>query len=82
MFNSPAKDATISNIKDSSCEMTNNLHNAANQAGRKVRNMVNNASDELLHTRDKVTGEIRSNPVRSSVIAMGVGVLVGALLRK
>lgn len=82
MFNSTAKDATVNSIKDSSCEMTNDLHAAANNAGRKVRNMVNNASDELLHTRDKVTGEIRSNPVRSSVIAMGIGAIIGALLRK
>ena len=82
MFQSTAKDSTISNLKETAHEMNNDLHNAANQAGRKVRSLYNAASDEVSYASDKVTGEIRSNPVRSSVIALGVGVLLGALLRK
>jgi ElaB/YqjD/DUF883 family membrane-anchored ribosome-binding protein len=74
MFNSPTK--------DSPSEAATTLHVAANNAGRKVRSLYTAASDEMAHTRDKVTGEIRSNPVRSSVIALGVGVLLGALLRR
>ena len=68
--------------KDNTCEMTNDLHNAANQAGRKVRSMVNAASDEISHASEHVTSEIRSNPVRSTMIALGVGAIIGALLRK
>lgn len=82
MFNSPAKDSTLGNIKDASCDMSDNLHVAANNAGRKVRSMVNAASDEISHASDKVTGEIRSNPVRSTMIALGIGAVIGALLRK
>ncbi|MDX2073770.1 MAG: DUF883 C-terminal domain-containing protein [Alphaproteobacteria bacterium] len=82
MFNSPAKEANTINLKDGSCEMGESLHDAAHNAGRKVRSMLHSASDELSHARDYVGTEIRSNPVRSSVIALGVGVLLGALLRK
>jgi ElaB/YqjD/DUF883 family membrane-anchored ribosome-binding protein len=82
MFSNTAKDSTVSNLKDSACEMSEELHNAANQAGRKVRSMYNTASDEVAYASDKVTGEIRSNPVRSTMIALGVGAIIGALLRK
>ncbi len=80
--NKAIKDSTMNNIEDSACEMTNSLTAAANQAGQKVRSMYNNASEEVTHASEKVTGEIRSNPVRSTVIALGVGALIGALLRR
>jgi hypothetical protein len=44
--------------------------------------MYNSASDEISHASGAVTGEIRSNPIRSSAIALGLGVVIGALLRR
>lgn len=82
MFPSTTKTDTVSEMKNSAHDVGAELHNAANQAGRKVRSMYNTASDEISHASDKVTGEIRSNPVRSSMIALGIGVLFGALLRR
>lgn len=82
MFNSPAKESNTINLKDGTCEMGESLHDAAHNAGVKVRGMIHSASDELSHARDYVGTEIRTNPVRSSVIALGVGVLLGALLRR
>ncbi|MFZ4125147.1 MAG: hypothetical protein ACOYJ2_03635 [Rickettsiales bacterium] len=82
MFNSPAKETNTINLKDGSCEMSESLHDAAHNAGRKVRSMLHTASDEMSHARDYLGTEIRNNPVRSSVIAVGVGVLLGALLRR
>lgn len=58
------------------------LHQAANQAGRKASGMFNTASDEIVHASEKVTEEIRSSPVRSSVIALSMGVALGLLLRR
>jgi ElaB/YqjD/DUF883 family membrane-anchored ribosome-binding protein len=81
MFTTSKEDG-ITNLKDSVHDINGELHNAANQAGRKVRSLYNSASDEITHASDTVTSEIRSNPVRSSLIAMGVGVLLGALLRR
>jgi ElaB/YqjD/DUF883 family membrane-anchored ribosome-binding protein len=82
MFNSPAKETNTINLKDATSEMGESLHDAAHRAGKKVRSMINTAGDELSHARDYMGTEIRSNPVRSSVIALGVGVLLGALLRR
>jgi ElaB/YqjD/DUF883 family membrane-anchored ribosome-binding protein len=85
MFSTATKDEAIK-LKNASQntahEVSNDLHDVANQAGRKVRSMYNAASDEISQASDKVTTEIRSNPVRSSMIALGVGVLLGALLRR
>ncbi len=82
MFNSPAKDTSTINLKDASAEMGENLNDAAHNAGRKVRGMLHTASDELSHARDYMGAEIRSNPVRSSMIALGACVLLGALFRR
>ena len=82
MFNSPAKETHSINLKDGTCEMGETLHDAAHNAGRKVRDMLHTANDELSHARDYVGTEIRSNPVRSSVIALGVGVLLGTMFRR
>lgn len=82
MHSTTTKDGAISNLKHSAHELNNDLHDAANQAGRKVRSIFNSASDDISHAGHQVTAEIRSNPVRSSAIALGVGVLLGALLRR
>ena len=82
MFNSPSKDATVTSLKSSANEFGDDLQNAANQAGRKVRSMYNSASDEISHASEVVTTEIRSNPIRSSAVALGVGVILGMLLRR
>ncbi len=58
------------------------LRDAAGKAGRKIRGIVDSAGDEFTHARDVVTSQIRTNPVQSSMIALGVGVLLGALLRR
>ena len=79
MFPTSAKEDTV---KNATHEIRDDLNHAANQAGRKVRNMFNSASDEISHASENVTTEIRANPVRSSAIALGVGVLIGALIRR
>lgn len=85
MFSTATKDEAVklkSASESTAHELNNDLHIAANNAGRKVRNLYNAASDEISHASEKVTGEIRSNPVRSSLIALGVGVLLGTLIRR
>jgi len=78
MFSTTTKDSTQNAAQD----IKGDLSNAANLAGRKVRSLYNSASDEISHASDTVTTEIRTNPVRSSMIALGIGVLLGALLRR
>ena len=60
----------------------NNIADMANRAGRTMRRYYDAASNELHDDYDMVTGRIRSNPVQASVIALGLGVIIGALFRR
>ena len=48
----------------------------------KVLNLYNSAFDELSHATETVTTQIRTKPVQSSVVALGIGFLIGALMRR
>lgn len=61
---------------------TPDLKEAANEAGRKVRSIYDTATSQAMEAKDTVTTQIRSNPVRSSLIALGVGFVFGALFRR
>lgn len=63
-------------------ETRDDLSAIANRAGKRVRSFLNSASDELTHASDTVTTQIRSNPVQSSLIALGAGFILGALFRR
>ena len=58
------------------------LDGLAKKAGRNVRSLFESAGDEVSHMQDSVTYEIRTNPIRATAIALGVGVLLGAVLRR
>ncbi len=81
MSTTKTKDDALTNLKNLANEKKDDIESAANQAGRKVRKLFNSANNEFSDASDMVTSEIRSNPIRSSAIALGLGVLVGALLR-
>lgn len=92
MYNA-TKDDNISSLKSSAKNIRNvaseaadeaavSLSDAANKAGRKLRDVLENAETEFTHAKDKVTTQIRSNPVQSSMVALGVGFIIGALLRR
>lgn len=82
MYNPMKKDDAVSNLSNAACDIKDTVNKAANQAGRDVRGMLHAANDEVVHAGHAVTGEIRSNPVRSAAIALGAGVVLGALLRR
>ena len=77
-----AKEDSISTIKGTARNANEDFQSSANQAGRKLRTVFNAASYEIAHAGDTVTAEIRTHPLRSSAIALGVGVVLGALLRR
>lgn len=58
------------------------LNDVAAKAGRQVRSMIDAASDQLADASDKIVSEVRANPVRSSAIALGLGLVLGALFRR
>ncbi len=63
-------------------EATSEFERAANRVGKQVRGFVDTASDQITDASEKVTSEIRSNPIRSSAVALGIGFILGSLLRR
>ena len=78
-----AKEETVKNLKQSTDDLQDELHNAANQAGRKVRGMIDNAEDEVSYVSDRLTSEFQTNPntFRRDCTRAWACVL-GALLRR
>jgi gas vesicle protein len=76
------KDTNEESLKDTVYEAGNQLHDSANKAGHKVRCMIKNASNDISNATEHLTDEIRNKPVRSSLLALGAGVLIATLLRK
>lgn len=54
----------------------------AHEAGRKVRDYFEVANDTVSQTADRVNDEINAHPMRSTLLALGAGFLIGALLRR
>lgn len=73
-FRSAANDVVEDTKKD--------LQKVAGKASRSVRDFMHSAGEEITHAKDTVTTQIRSNPIQSSAIALGVGIVLGALLRR
>ena len=69
-------------VRDGASNLRDDLQNAANRTGRSVREFFHTASDEFNHAADSVTTQIRHKPVQSSLIALGAGFILGALLRR
>lgn len=69
-------------VRDAALEVRDDVYSIANNAGRKLRSTFNSAADEVAHASDAVVSQIRTNPVQSSLIALGAGLLLGALLRR
>lgn len=63
-------------------ETAHDMREAAHKAGRKVRHILHQAGDEIHHATDTVAQQIRTNPVQSSVLALGAGLLLGMLIRR
>ena len=93
MLSSMTKEDAIHNLKtpsqntgdgfrDTLSEAKDDLSATANKVGRKVRSFVDSAEDEFTHVRKTVTEHVHEKPVQSSFIALGIGFVLGALLRR
>ena len=54
----------------------------ANEAGSKVREIFDHYSEDFGNTKEAIEENIRNKPLQSSIIALGVGVLLGLLIRR
>lgn len=93
MFAQAEKNAAVSHAKsaanhakkaanETAAEMQGDLRDIANTAGRSVRQFVTTARDEAEHAAEVVSEQIKARPIQSSVVALGVGVVLGLLFRR
>ncbi len=73
---------TASEAKNTVYKAKGDITEMASRAGRQVRNYIDTAGEQLHDARDKVVSEVRTNPVRSSLIALGAGLVLGVLFRR
>lgn len=73
---------TATHLGDAASQVKDDLYEVANVAGRKVRLLLDNAASEASHAKEVVAEQIKEKPIQSSLIALGIGVVIGALLRR
>ncbi|WP_443749300.1 DUF883 family protein [Asticcacaulis solisilvae] len=59
-----------------------NVSDYANEAGQKFRSFVDRTLESTNKVSSGIQDEVRLNPVRSSLIALGAGFILGALLTR
>ncbi len=73
---------TARDLQERGGDFVHNVADYANEAGARVRGFVDRTVDDVNHVSHDVEGEIRGNPVRSTLIALGIGFALGALLTR
>ncbi|MDD5585408.1 MAG: hypothetical protein PHY92_00435 [Alphaproteobacteria bacterium] len=67
-------------------EMKDELGTMAHEAGQHARKIIDTASEtaktEISSATTAIKTQIREKPIQSGLIALGVGVVLGALLRR
>jgi ElaB/YqjD/DUF883 family membrane-anchored ribosome-binding protein len=76
-----ARDAAY-DLKDRGNDVLHDVSDYANEAGQKVRGFFDRTVDGSKTATHKIETEIKTNPVRSSAIALGAGFILGALLTR
>jgi ElaB/YqjD/DUF883 family membrane-anchored ribosome-binding protein len=69
-------------VRENADGTQDNITDIANKAGRKVRGYLEEANDQIGEAAGIINDEIHTNPVRSTLIALGVGYVLGALFRR
>ena len=63
-------------------DVLHNINDYANEAGQKVRGAFDTTVDRTRSFSQNIESEIKSNPIRSSALALGAGFILGALLSR
>lgn len=78
--NSPTNDiATIKNVKK---DISNEIFDAANKGGQKIRELVSSAADETYSAVKNLNAQIEHNPRQAVLVSMCAGFLLGLLARR
>ena len=80
-----AKDAADNigkQARDVAEDAASDARSIAHRAGKEARRVYGQAKDELCSASDSVGTQIRNNPVQSTLLALGAGLLLGAFLNR
>lgn len=75
-------DRSLDRAGEEARHVVDDLSDRANEAGAKVRHLFDGASERVSHASDRLNREVHDNPVRSTLVALGAGVVLGYLLRR
>ena len=81
MLNKSVKN-NANTIKSAANDLRDDLDSVAATYGRKARELLETAQEEFSDVSETVSKEISANPLRSGLIALGLGVVIGALIRR
>lgn len=59
-----------------------NYENKARKTGAQLRQVIDSATGEVSHVADEVQARIKGEPVKSTLIALAAGVVLGLLFRR
>lgn len=63
-------------------DMRNDVRNMAGKAGQKMRQLMDSATSEVCNATGTVKKQIEEKPIQYSVAALGIGFLIGLLVRR
>ena len=69
-------------IKKAAGKARAELRGLAHEAGRRSREMLDSAEHSVSGATDQLAGAIREKPFKSGFIALGIGVVLGMLVRR
>ncbi len=69
-------------VEDAAEDVGHSVRDVAHRAGQEARRVYQTAKDEFSHATDAVSEQIRERPVQSTLLALGIGVVLGALLNR
>ncbi|MFM9889682.1 MAG: glycine zipper domain-containing protein [Rickettsiales bacterium] len=69
-------------VREAARSGRNDVTDYAEKAGHEVRKFIDDTTDQMSDARERLTNEIHDHPLRSSAVALGIGVLLGALIRR
>ena len=81
MMNKSMKNAA-SHVKTAANDLREEADSVAAQATRMARELLESAQEELSYAGESITEEMRANPWRSGLLALGLGVVIGALISR
>jgi ElaB/YqjD/DUF883 family membrane-anchored ribosome-binding protein len=69
-------------VRGATAAVKDDVEAVARRTGHHVRELADTAGHNIKDVREATTERIRDNPIQSSVIALGIGLLVGMLYRR